>query len=275
VIKEYAREKLSKKLGNVHISKPLSFIEGNELVELLEGYMPSAFWDEYDYFNKYFNTLKADFRRIKDISAIGQKEPVPLENIYVSLKLTGTAKEREILEDKDREVIEDELIKKEFEKPAERARVLDAERAINDYNKLVIVGAPGSGKTTLLKHLALKSCTENLKALERTCVPIPITLRELSESGKDVRQYIDEVFEKYDFPKAKEFVESDLKTGKCQLLLDGFDELATKEQQEQIAEQIHRFMEKYHKCQIVVTSRIAGYHNELSGFTKLGQCRRQ
>jgi predicted NACHT family NTPase len=45
--------------------------------------------------------------------------------------------------------------------------------------------------------------------------------------------------------------------------------LATKEQQEQIAVLIHRFMNKYHKCQIVVTSRIAGYHDELSGFTKL------
>ncbi|MBE9592841.1 MAG: hypothetical protein IMF19_05115, partial [Proteobacteria bacterium] len=190
MIKEYAREKLSKKLENVHISKPFSFIEGNELVELLEGYMPSAFWQEYDYFTKYFNALKTDFARIKDISAIGQKEPVPLENIYVSLRLTGTAKERvipvekerKIIEEKlekkdytktftadvvlvDRKIIEDELIEKELERPAERARVLDAERAITDYNKLVFVGAPGSGKTTLLKHLALKSCTENLKVL--------------------------------------------------------------------------------------------------------------
>jgi HEAT repeat protein len=77
------------------------------------------------------------------------------------------------------------------------------------------------------------------------------------------------VFEKYQFHEAKEFVEKDLKTGKCQLLLDGFDELATKEQQEQIAVLIHQFMEKYHKCQVVVTSRITGYHDELSGFTKL------
>jgi hypothetical protein len=100
-------------------------------------------------------------------------------------------------------------------------------------------------------------------------VPIPITLRELSESGKDLRQYINDVFEKYQFHEAKEFVESDLKTGKCQLLLDGFDELATKEQQEQITVQIHRFMDNYHNCPIVVTSRIAGYHDELSGFTKL------
>ena len=268
-IKNTAIESIRGKLKKSNLDKLVRFIDGDKLIELLDKHLPNYFFKEIEYFNTYFNALKAKFETITDISAIGQKEPVPLENIYVSLKLTGTAKEREIPVDKDRKIIEDELIKKESEKPAERARVLDAERAINDYNKLVIVGAPGSGKTTLLKHLALKSCTENLKVLERTCVPIPITLRALSDSEKDIRQYTDDVFEKYQFPKAKEFVENDLKTGKCQLLLDGFDELATKEQQEQIAVQIHRFIDKYHNCQVVVTSRIAGYHDELSGFTKL------
>ena len=285
VIKEYAREKLSKKLGNVHISKPLSFIEGNELVELLEGYMPSAFWEEYDYFNKYFNAMKADFETIKDISAIGQKEPVPLENIYVSLRLSEKIKRSEVLCDsieftiklkerespieKERTIVDEKTEPRKEERHAERERILDAERAVKEFDKLVIVGALGSGKTTLLKHLALKTCKENLEKQERTCVPIPITLREFSESGKDLKQYIDEVFEKYQFPKAKEFVEIDLKKGKCQLLLDGFDELATKERQEKITAEIQEFIEKYPKCQFIVTSRIAGYHDELRGFTKL------
>lgn len=73
-------------------------------------------------------------------------------------------------------------------------------------DKLVIVGAPGSGKTTLLKHLALKTCKENLEKQERICVPLPITLREFSESENDLRRYIDAVFEKYQFSNAKEFV---------------------------------------------------------------------
>nr|CBH36822.1 hypothetical protein containing NACHT domain and HEAT-like repeats [uncultured archaeon] len=280
VIKEHARENLSKSLEGVHIGKPLSFIEGNELVELLEEYMPSAFWDEYDYFNKYFNALKTDFERIKDISAIGQKEPVLLENIYVSQRLARIlqgARKREFIEEAMK-IVESRvsgtsthnldvgmLHEKRFLMPY----VLNKRDPMVYPEKLVIVGVPGSGKTTLLKHLALKYCRENLEKQERTRVPIPITLRTFSESGKDLRAYIEDVFEKYQFPKAKEFVESDLKNGKCQLLLDGFDELATKEQQEQIAEQIHRFMDKYHKCQVVVTSRIAGYHDELSGFTKL------
>jgi len=137
------------------------------------------------------------------------------------------------------------------------------------HENLVIVGVPGSGKTTLLKHLALKTCKENLDKQERICVPVPITLRELSESEKDLRGYIEVVFEKYHFPKAKEFVESDLNKGKCVLLLDGFDELATKKRQEKIVAEIREFIEKYPRCQIIVTSRIAGYHEELSSFTKL------
>jgi hypothetical protein len=51
------------------------------------------------------------------------------------------------------------------------------------------------------------------------------------------------------------------------LFIQGY--IATKEDQKKIAEEIHRFAEKYHKNQIIVTSRIAGYHDELKGFTRL------
>ena len=77
------------------------------------------------------------------------------------------------------------------------------------------------------------------------------------------------VFEEYDFPKAKEFVEKDLKEGKCIILLDGFDELVSRENQERITIQIQEFVKEYHKSQIVVTSRIAGYNDELKDFAKL------
>ncbi|MBI2471091.1 MAG: HEAT repeat domain-containing protein [Planctomycetes bacterium] len=270
-ILEEAKDSLWASLKGARLDKLINFIDGNQLVELLDNHLPSAFWEEYDYFNKYFEAMKNDFETIKDISAIGQKEPIPLEDIYISMRVSEKTREREIPIEKGRKIFDDKLIKKgnETERPIERANIIDVERAVKEYRKLVIVGAPGSGKTTLLKHLALKSCKENLKKQERICVPIPIILLKLLESGKSLRGYIDVVFEEYDFPKAKEFVEKDLKEGKCIILLDGFDELVSRENQEQITLQIQEFVKQYHRTQIIVTSRIAGYNDELKDFTKL------
>jgi energy-coupling factor transporter ATP-binding protein EcfA2 len=267
---EEAENSLWADLRSDNMDKLVTLINGNQLVSLLEKHLPSAFWDEYDYFNKYFNAMKSEFETIKDITAIGQKEPIPLEEIYVSLRLCEKTTEREVPFEKEGKIFAEELIEKEMaDRKAEREKVLDAEGALKDFDKLVIVGVPGSGKTTLLKYLALKTCKENIEKQERACVPIPITLREFLGSGRTLREYIDNVFENYKFPKAKDFVEKDLKEGKCRLLLDGFDELATKENQDKIAEGILRFTEKYPKSQTIVTSRVAGYHDELRGFTTL------
>jgi len=132
-----------------------------------------------------------------------------------------------------------------------------------------IVGKSKSGKTTLLKHLTLKSCKENLEIQRRTVVPVFITLREYLESGKNLREYINDILERYDFPKAKDFIEKDLKKGRCQLFLDGFDELASKERKQIITREIEKFICGYPKNQFIVTSRVAGYSGELKGFENL------
>jgi predicted NACHT family NTPase len=172
-------------------------------------------------------------------------------------------KEREI----ERKISEDEY--PSIEEERRREQIFDADAVTQKFNKAVIVGGPGSGKTTLLKHLTLKSCKENLETQERKVVPIFITLRQYSDSGKNLREHIDEVFERYNFPKAKDFIEKDLNNGKCQLFLDGFDELASKERQQTVAKEIEMFVQKYSKNQFIVTSRIAGYYDELRGLDKL------
>ena len=294
-VQQNAEMQLFARISGLKLNLVTSFINGNQLIDLLDKYMPETFWQEYDWFNRYFTAMKREFEEVKDISAIGQKEPFPLEDIFVSLKLTEKVWERKIPEGGEKVVVHSDtlrLVVKEREKELEKrkeipstpiieeqkrgrkereekVRIIDAEKAIKDFKKLVIVGAPGSGKTTLLKHYALKICKENLEKQERISVPIFITLREFADSGKNLNDYIDVIFERYDFPKAKDFTKKDLKDGKCHLLFDGFDELASYEKWQKVTQEIEKFLKEYCKNNIVVSSRIAGYHDELLGFTKL------
>lgn len=270
-----AIESIKGRLKKSNLDKLVSFFDGGKVVDLLDTHMPDYFFKEFKAFEAYFNAMKTDFQTIRDVSAIGQREAVWLENIYVSLKVSEKSER-----DMDMPMDADEASKifdgNEMALPERkrireigRGRVMDADTAVKNFHRLVVVGAPGAGKTTLLKHMALKACKENIEKQERLTVPIPITLREFVQSGKTLREYVDMVFEKYGFPQAKESVEKDLEKGKCLLLLDGFDELASRENQEKVTKEIHAFMGKYHACRMLVTSRIAGYHDQLAGFTKL------
>lgn len=270
-----ANESMKDSLKGFNLDRLVKFLDGSKVVDLLDENMPDYFFNEIECYTRYFNEMKEDFESIRDITFIGQKEPIPLETIYVSLKLSQEIRRPEFPLDKDQTEsrIYDDKKKQRMERKLERAeprnRVMDVDFAVKSFNRMVIVGAPGAGKTTLVKHLALKYCKENIDKLERVTVPIPVTLRELMLSRKGLREYIDDVFEKYCFKEAKEFVEKELQNGKCMLLLDGFDELATRESQAKAAEQIHGFIRKYPLCRFIVTSRIAGYHDELPGFMRL------
>ncbi|MEM2915556.1 MAG: NACHT domain-containing protein, partial [Candidatus Bathyarchaeia archaeon] len=254
---EEARNSLYASLRGSRLDKLITCVDGSVLVNLLDKHTPLSFWDEYDYFNKYFNAMKAELETIKDISTIRRLEPALLEEIYVPLRLVEpeAMREREIYPEEERRLM--------------KGKIYDVERAVREFDRLIIVGAPGSGKTTLLRHLALKSYKENLERQTRVNFPIFITIREFLESKKQLREYLDDVFKKSQLPKAEDFIEKYLNYGRCRLLLDGFDELATKENREKVIEQIQKFTEKYHKNQIVITSRAIDYHDELKDFTKL------
>ena len=94
-ISESAKESIGGQLKTVGCYKTIQFFDGNKLVDLVDKWMPDFFWEEYNYFNRYFKEMKKDFETIKDISAIGQKEPVSLKEIFVSLKLIEISRERD------------------------------------------------------------------------------------------------------------------------------------------------------------------------------------
>ena len=274
---ESANQSLRRALQGAKIDDVVICIDGNKLIDFLDQHLPSAFWNQYDYFNRYFQTMKSEFETIKDVSAIGQKEPILLEDVYVSLRLNGSpgyeiSYEKIIEKEIKIKIIQEkmdkffEILKKEETK---EYKIYDVDDATKRFNKIVIVGAPGSGKTTLLKHLALRFCRENMETQERVILPILIILKEFFESKKTLREYIDDVFIKFNFPESRDFIEKDLKEGRCWILLDGFDELATIERQMKVTEEIEEFIREYSINKFIITSRSKGYHDELKGFEKL------
>ena len=177
-ITETAKESIRGQLKAVGCYKTIQFFDGNKLVDLVDKWMPDFFWEEYNYFNRYFREMKKDFETIKDISAIGQKEPINLEDIYVSLKLSEISSERERnmeMPEEMRKNISDERHMEHDEKlecEMKRERILEPEAALKQFHRMVILGEPGAGKTTLLKRLALKNCQETIQKQERTTIPI-------------------------------------------------------------------------------------------------------
>lgn len=55
---EEAKDSLWASLRGAKLDKLVTTVDGNQLVALLEKHLPSALWEEYDYFSKYFNAMR-------------------------------------------------------------------------------------------------------------------------------------------------------------------------------------------------------------------------
>ncbi len=228
-----------------------------------------------EFFLQYMNALKRDVEINDDLFALGWKEPVNLEKIYVPLKLIRKKEDHEIPVDRDPETelkITDDRLKENGRKPgftAAHEQVIDADRLLKDHSLLVLLGPPGAGKTTLLKYLICKTCKTNIEQGEINSAPIFISLREFSRAAKSLRGYIDDIFSRYYLPRAPKVLEKALKQGRCILFLDGFDEIIGKPNRDTAAREIHKFVREYSRCSVLATSRNTAYQNELQGFTRV------
>ena len=205
------------------------------------------------YLNRYLDALREDFRFSRDLFTRERVKAIEFAEHYVSLNLREIYREPGI---------------------SPPQQMIGIEAALKKYNYLLILGAAGAGKTTLLHHLVLLFCREHPPTREQNQqaaapIPIPITLREFSASGLDLRAYMDTVFETYQCPKAKIWLENHLAAGQCILLPDGLDELTAPTDREKATREIRGFIKTYPDCKVVVTSRLSGYQEELIGFMRL------
>ncbi|EAZ88940.1 NACHT domain-containing protein [Crocosphaera chwakensis] len=143
--------------------------------------------------------------------------------------------------------------------------LIEAEKALKDYSKLMVTGSPGSGKSVLLKYLTLSYAEQGLsRRFSTPFIPVLLELNTLSLSDltvKALENQLVNLFSKNDFPNANNFVHQSLKAGYLLLLFDGLDEVIDSSRGE-VVKGIKDFLDTYEKCPFIITCRTAVYKNE-------------
>lgn len=144
---------------------------------------------------------------------------------------------------------------------------LEARKAVDTHQRLMVTGPPGSGKSILLRKLTLDYASQQL-IFDNRVIPVLLPLHRLSAigTGLTVNRLVKELIQVFDengFLKAEHFVQKGLEKGRFILLFDGLDEVNSSVRSH-VADKIREFLrqEKYQKCRSVITCRTAVYSNE-------------
>ncbi|MDG4773796.1 NACHT domain-containing protein [Solwaraspora sp. WMMD792] len=150
---------------------------------------------------------------------------------------------------------------------AQPAPVLDA---VRNHAQSLVLGDPGSGKTTLLKHLALTHALAlaSGKPVQGKPARFPIYLRigDYARQGypeQGIGEFLPGYLNRLECrtPGLADLLRRELDAGRCLVLLDGLDEIASAELRRGVVEAVTRFVTAHSRQgnRFVVTSRIAGY----------------
>ena len=119
-----------------------------------------------------------------------------------------------------------------------------------DNLKTVLIGSGGCGKSLMLQHLFLKAVEEyNTTGI----LPVFLELRHFTQKD-DLFSFIVRTVHDKDEKFTAEAAHRYLISGRCQLLLDGFDEIDPSDINTFLTK-LEQFTDKYTQIQIVITSR--------------------
>jgi formylglycine-generating enzyme required for sulfatase activity/energy-coupling factor transporter ATP-binding protein EcfA2 len=138
-------------------------------------------------------------------------------------------------------------------------------RAFKKYRLLLVIGDPGSGKTTLLKYYAIKCLKNKYKqfGFKETVFPIYFPLRELefdeNEKPRSLPYNLAKWSERHLLNISAEQFRNWLHTQKTLVLLDGLDEISSKEKRQKVPLWVKETYTGLKNACFVVTSRATGY----------------
>ncbi len=137
------------------------------------------------------------------------------------------------------------------------------------HHRLFILGKPGAGKTTFLKHTALRAIRQQTPG-----VPIFVSLKELSDSGKGIEEFIAHQLAVHGVPEAAGLAASLLEGGDALVLLDGLDEVTVGDEKRRVLiDALNDFIDRYTECPMVMTCRVAASDYSFTQFRLCGDGR--
>ena len=180
-----------------------------------------------------------------------QKKDLQLEDIFITLRARERRPEGDVLPEEDGEEEETDLRRmREMGQPRESAPV-KLNDALRDNRKLAILGGPGAGKTTMLRYVALmlaKGQADEI-GLPDGLIPIFVELNRFASRDEQQQPLLDFACGYADRHMSVKlppnFFESYLQQGRCVVLLDGLDEVATLRQRKDVKDKVALFASRH------------------------------
>ena len=130
---------------------------------------------------------------------------------------------------------------------------------------VLLVGMGGIGKSMMMRHLFLDSIR---KYSQSGILPIMVTLREFGADNIDLFNLIVDSVHRFDITFSTAHVHKFMTAGKCQILLDGLDEIKSSDL-DKFQRQLDAIIDRYPDNQYVMSTRRFSSFVELSRFTLL------
>jgi len=230
------------KLANSHKFTSIVFWEDEDLVDLIDLYLPEIYFIGRGSLSKYFYSLKQKCENLNELKNISiyKGDAKKIADIFIEPVLFRK---------------EERIINKQAVSGTQTARIYDLVSLNNNY---LIYGAAGSGKSTLTRS-AVTNLIIRYEDKKNKKVPLFIKVKDfVLDSLEDSELDISTNLKKYiktTHCLTDEDVDS-LFSLKDQLLLflDGYDELSLP-QELTLFDKLIEFIKKTPNCQFVITSR--------------------